>query len=106
MRKKDITPTEILTVAIIAAVLGLIFIPTIINHANKINHGEIVSKSYTAAYSTYDGESLDHWYHPQRCELTIRGEKNGKTVEYTFCVPEAEYVMYEIGDWYPKEEQQ
>ena len=44
-------------------------------------------------------------YHPAECSLTISGEKNGKYVEYTFDVPESEYVMYNVGDHYPKRQE-
>jgi len=38
---------------------------------------------------------------PPSHRLTIRGEKNGKIVEYTFEVDEATYNKYNIGESYP-----
>ena len=42
-------------------------------------------------------------YVPERYELTISGEKNGKEVEYYFECSEEVFESYEIGDNYPKE---
>lgn len=95
--KDNIAP--IVLTAIIILILFLILWGAIANELNKISEGTVVDKSYSAPYtSTSDGVSK---YHAASCKLTISGEKNGKYVEYTFEVPEAEYVMYNIGDHYP-----
>lgn len=84
---KGLTLIELIVVIAIIGVIGIIVTPTIINESNKISQGTVVSKSYT----------------PESFAITIEGEKDGKIVEYTFNVPESEYVMYNVGDWYLKE---
>lgn len=99
---KGITLIEVIVGICIIGALILICVPVVSNHAHKIDHGEIVDKNYTAGYSSWRGKN-GYKYNPEKFELTIKGEKNGKTVEYTFTVPETEYYMYNIGDDYPKE---
>lgn len=95
--KDNIAPIVLMTIIIL--ILFLILWGAIANELNKISEGTVVDKTYSAPYtSTSDGVSK---YHAASCTLTISGEKNGKYVEYTFEVPEAEYVMYNIGDHYP-----
>ena len=101
LKRKGITLVEIIVVIAMVIILGAIIIPTAINYSHKISRGEVVDKTYTAEYVTHSEERTVH--HLAKCTLTIEGEKNGKTVKYTFNVPESEYVMYNIGDWYPKE---
>ena len=73
------------------------------NERNRISEGTVVHKEYTNGYTTGGMNANDPArYHPPSCSLTIAGEKNGKYVEYTFDVPESEYVMYSVGDHYPK----
>ena len=72
---------------VIIGVLCVILSVSIGNFSNKISQGTVVSKDYTPEFFT----------------ITIEGEKDGKVVKYTFAVPESEYVMYNVGDWYPKE---
>ena len=72
------------------------------NERNRISEGTVVHKEYTNGYSTGGYDNQPARYHPPSCSLTIAGEKNGKYVEYTFDVPESEYVMYSVGDHYPK----
>ena len=62
---------------------------------NKINSGVIVDKEYSSGFY-----STDYWVPPSH-RLTIRGEKNGEMVEYTFEVDEATYNKYNIGESYP-----
>ena len=59
------------------------------NEHNKIDSGIVIDK--------------DRWSKGGYA-LTIKGEKNGKTVEYRFHCSEDEYDSYDIGDKYPKEE--
>lgn len=84
---KGLTLIELIVVLVIVGVLCAIVTPAIKNESNKISQGTVVSKDYT----------------PESFTITIEGEKDGKVVEYTFNVPESEYTMYEVGDWYPKE---
>lgn len=79
------------------------------NAANKIDEGVIIDKKYRASYvtTTYyrtnDNISIPiSTKHPESYSFTIQGDKNGKTVEYTFNVPESEYNSYDIGDYYKK----
>ena len=46
-------------------------------------------------------DMLNTSWMPPSHRLTIRGEKNGKIVEYTFEVDEATYGKYNIGESYP-----
>lgn len=94
---KGFTLTELAEVMIIIGILCVICYAAIEDKNNKISSGTVVSKDYTparASSKSYIAESFT---------ITIEGEKDGKIVEYTFNVPESEYVMYDIGDWYPKE---
>lgn len=97
MKKKGITVIEIIVVAVIVIVLVAIIGGALLNEKNKISEGTVVDRIYEAGYMT------DNGYRHPKCKLTIEGEKNGKTVQYTFEVPESEYVMYNVGDHYPKE---
>lgn len=94
---KGLTLIELIVVIAIIGVLCLICSLAITNERNKISQGTVVSKDYTparASSKSYTAESFT---------ITIEGEKDGKVVEYTFNVPESEYMMYNVGDWYPKE---
>lgn len=93
---------EIIVALVIVAVLGVIVFACLKNESNRISEGTIVHKEYTNAWTSYGSENSPPRYHPAECSLTISGEKNGKYVEYTFDVPESEYVMYNVGDHYPK----
>ena len=96
MKKKGVTVIEIIVAATIVIVLILIVGGALLNEKNKISEGTVVDRIYEAGYMT------DNGYRHPKCKLTIEGEKNGKTVQYTFEVPESEYVQYQIGDHYPK----
>lgn len=64
------------------------------NEHNKIDSGIVIDK--------------DYWSKGGACPsyaLTIKGEKNGKTVEYRFHCSEEEYDSYDIGDKYPNKEE-
>lgn len=94
---KGFTLIELIVVLVIVGVLCTIVTLAIKNECNKISQGTVVSKDYAparASSKSYTSESF---------AITIEGEKDGKIVEYTFDVPESEYVMYNVGDWYPKE---
>ena len=55
-----------------------------------------MDKQYTQAYF------IDNIYHSAAYRFTIAGEKNGRSVQYTFSVTEDEYDRYKIGDWYTR----
>ena len=96
MKKKGVTVIEIIVAVTIVIVLVAIIGGALLNEKNKISEGTVVDRIYEAGYMT------DNGYRHPKCKLTIEGEKNGKTVQYTFEVPESEYVQYQIGDHYPK----
>lgn len=76
------------------------------NSRNKITEGVVIDKDYHSAYTTITYIHSDDMtipvsqYYPERFVLTIRGSKNGATVDYWFEVSEAEYEKYSIGDYY------
>ena len=94
--------------AFVFVVIGLIAIFIVVgvvkNENNRISTGTVVHKEYQAPWSSGDTKN-GFRYEPARYSLTIAGEKNGEYVEYTFNCPEAEYMMYNIGDKYPRENQ-
>ena len=94
---KGFTLIELIVVMVIISVLCVICSLTIKNKSNKISSGTVVSKDYSPARRSSKS------YIPESFTITIEGEKDGKIVEYTFNVPESEYIMYNVGDWYPKE---
>lgn len=75
-----------------------------INATNEIDAGIIVDKMYDAggAYFSADKHGGRYYDTPPSYRFTIEGEKNGKTVKYTFEVTEDEYNAYKIGDWYER----
>lgn len=92
---KGLTLIELIVIIAIVAVLLTIGIGAITQSRNKINSGVIIDKEYTSGFY-----STDYWVPPSH-SLTIRGEKNGRIVEYTFEVDEATYGKYNIGESYP-----
>lgn len=70
------------------------------NYNNKIDSGIVIDKHHTRAARV--GRRV---YYPESYTLTIKGEKNGKTVEYRLDCSKDEYDSYDIGDKYPKEEE-
>lgn len=90
-------------IVILVAVLILFIASWIINEHNKIDSGIVVDKHHTSAHTTPTRFGMVR--HSESYELTIKGDKNGKTVEYTFDCSEEEYDSYDIGDKYPKEEE-
>lgn len=88
--------------SVVATMLGVATVLVISNENNKISEGIVVDRYYRSGYTTMGTNNSQPVYHSSRCTLTIRGTKNGEEVEYTFEVPESEYVLYNIGDHYPK----
>ena len=91
--------TLILIVTIIAVFTT---IAVCVNESHRISEGIVVDRYYRSGYSTAPTQNQPSVYHPPKYTLTISGMKDDKYVEYTFEVPEAEYVKYNIGDHYPK----
>ena len=92
---KGLTLIELIVIIAIAAILLTILIGAITQSRNKINSGVIIDKEYISGFY-----STDYWVPPSH-RVTIRGEKNGKMVEYSFEVDEATYGKYNIGEAYP-----
>ncbi len=94
IKKMKIIKGVISLVFIIGLLVIAVCIASIVsNEHNKIDSGVVVDK--------------DYWSKGNSCPsyaLTIKGEKNGKTVEYRFHCSEKEYNSYNIGDKYPKGE--
>lgn len=96
----------VLFVTIMCALAATSIASKIENEANKINEGIVVDKSCTEPYtSKVPHKAGTVWIlrtkeHPTEWEFTIKGEKNGKMVEYRFNVSESEYSEYETGDHY------
>lgn len=89
---------NILMVAVIV-VLIVCIVGWIANGHNKIDSGIVIDKHHKPP------TRVGKVYYPASYTLTIKGEKNGKTVEYRFECSEEEYDSYDIGDKYPKEEE-
>ena len=106
-RIKGISVSDLIIGLVIAAII-IVVISTIVsavkNEANYINEGIVIDKHYRAEYTSYtnSGKVLIPHTEPERYTLTIQGEKNGETVEYSFTVPKEEYFKYNIGDYYKK----
>lgn len=94
---------SIVWLCIIATVVSLIIgiASACVNATNKIDRGIVTSKDYRSGYWIHTAHMTQ--YVPERYELTISGEKNGKEVEYYFECSEEVFESYEIGDNYPKE---
>lgn len=88
----------------LVVVLIFVFVITIavLNEKNRISSGEVIDKQVEAGYSDFHASSKSASAHSRDTAyyLLIRGEKDGKTVEYWREVSAEEYSRYEIGDWY------
>lgn len=85
-------------IVIFTAILG----GTIENESNRIDSGVIVDK-YMDAGGTYYSSDKNGGHmrsYPPSYSFTIRGEKDGEVVEYTFEVSAEEYGAYKIGEVY------
>lgn len=97
-----------LIIFIIIAILIISIVGIFYNASNSIDEGTVIDKNYRAAYNTvntiHTGKStvLIPVNHPESYTLTIQGEKDGRTVEYTFNITEQEFFQYKIGDYYKK----
>ena len=105
-RLKDCDAGDIflnILMVLLITVLIICIASWIINEHNKIDSGIVIDKRHTRAHTTPTRFGMIR--HSESYKLTIKGEKNGKTVEYTFDVSEEEYDSYDVGDKYPKEEE-
>ena len=84
---------------LLIAVLIICIASWFANGLNEIDSGIVIDKHHTRA------ARVGRVHYAESYELTIKGEKNGKTVEYRFGCSKEEYDSYDIGDKYPKEEE-
>lgn len=80
-------------------VIAVCIASVVSNEHNKIDSGIVINKHHTQTVR------VGRVYYPESYTLTIKGEKNGKTVEYRLDCSKDEYDSYDIGDKYPKEEE-
>ena len=75
---------------------------TIENESNRIDSGVIVDKDMDAGrtYFSSDKSGGHMRSYPPSYSFTIRGEKDGTVVEYTFEVSAEEYDAHKIGEVY------
>ena len=93
-----------LLIAAVGLLIGFGIYSSIQNASNEIDCGVIVDTDYDSGY-TYFSSSKNGGYmqsYPDTYTFTIEGEKDGKTVRYSFEVTEQEYNSYKIGDWYER----
>lgn len=92
----------IVLTAIVIATITVALGSAIENEANRIDSGVIVDKYMDAGRTHYSSEKNGgHLYsYPPSYSFTIRGEKDGEVVEYTFEVSAEEYDTYKIGEVY------
>ena len=106
MKYKGITVTEVIVSLVIIAILGLIVLGCIANvekSERSLEHGEVVNMEYRPekTYLYKSGNVLVPCTREEAYYLTIR---NGERKD-TFEVSESEYLEYNIGDEYPKEQE-
>lgn len=72
------------------------------NESNRIDSGVVVDKYMNAGGTYYSSDKNGGHMHsyPPSYSFTIRGEKDGEIVEYTFEVTAEEYAAYKIGEVY------
>jgi hypothetical protein len=97
--------TSLAVTIVFALVIGLIagaVVITIANEANAIDAGIIIDKRCESGSTQFSANKYggSYYRHPASYYFTIRGEKNGKTVEYSFEVTAKEYDAYKIGEVY------
>lgn len=92
----------IVLTAIVIATIAVALGEAIENESNRIDSGVIVDKYMDAGrtHYSYDKNGGHLYSYPPSYSFTIRGEKDGEVVEYTFEVAAEEYAEYKIGDQY------
>lgn len=91
--------TEFITVLLICVVIfliGAVIVGLVLNETNRLSEGCIVDKQFSPA------RFIDGTYYPTTYRFTIAGEKNGKSVRYSFSVTKDDYEKHKIGDWYKR----
>lgn len=86
----------ILIVCVVIFLIGAVIVGLVLNETNRLSEGIIVDKQFSPA------RFIDGTYYPSTYRFTIAGEKNGKSVRYSFSVTKNEYDRYKIGDWYKR----
>ena len=92
----------IVLIAIGIATITVALVGAIENESNRIDSGVIVDKDMDAGGTYYSSDKNGGHMrsHPPSYNFTIRGEKDGEVVEYTFEVSAEEYDAYKIGEVY------
>lgn len=92
-------PTVILIALVIVVVGGAIK-----NEINRISEGFVIDKSFSPG-SSYATGGQDGWsaHRTQaRYSIKLRGEKDGKEVEYWMTCTKEEYESCKIGDYFKR----
>lgn len=92
----------VVTFVIVGMIIVMGIGTVIANELNAISDGVIVNKWINSGgiyFSSTKSNALMHSY-PTSYYFTIRGEKDGAKVEYTFEVSADIYDAYKIGDEY------
>lgn len=91
-------------IVVVVAMIGGACTAIVENKSNRINSGVIVDKYMNAGGTYYSSDKNGGHMHsyPPSYSFTIRGEKAGEVVEYTFDVTAEEYAAYKIGDQYQR----
>lgn len=105
MKYKGITVIEVIVSLVMIAILGLIVlgcIAAVEKSERSLEHGEVVDMEYYPEKTYYykSGNMLIPCTREEACYLTIQ---NGERKD-TFEVSESEYLEYNVGDEYPKEQ--
>lgn len=92
----------IVLTAIVIATITVALADAIENESNRIDGGVIVDKDMDAGRTYYSSDKNGGrmYSYPPSYSFTIRGEKDGEVVEYTFEVSAEEYGAYKIGEVY------
>ena len=87
---------------VVVAMIGGACTAIVENESNRIDSGVVVDKYMDAGgtYYSYDKNGGRMYSYPPSYSFTIRGEKDGEVVEYTFEVSAEEYGAYKIGEVY------
>ena len=106
MKRKGITDIDVIVSLTIIAVLGLVVlccIAAVESSERSLEHGEVINMEYCPEKTYYykSGNVLIPCTQKEAYYITIQ---NGEGKD-TFEVSESEYLEYNIGDAYPKEQE-
>lgn len=100
--------TGIITVFVIIIILGIFILLGLcikeeIDYGTK--EGKVIDMQYHSAYTTYtySGKIRIPQYNPERWEIKIQKEIEGKIKSIWVSVDNITYHQLNIGDYYPKE---